>query len=80
MGSFRESAAADVAGRPVALFIHKPLFNEAPTEEDVNGRYVRPDDRRRVAYTFGAGAVDIETVEPPELTTYDRDQFPNLYP
>jgi hypothetical protein len=31
------------------------------------------------ATTFGAGTVDIETVEPPELITYDRDQFPDVY-
>lgn len=133
--SFVASAAAEAVGKPVALFVHKPLFKDLPAEEDVNGRYVPPDGRRRlaqalrgadvrlvasghvhqhrrrridgvdhawapstafilpdrrqpllgvkrvgyVAYTFGPGTVDIETVEPPELITYDRDQFSDLY-
>ena len=129
------SASDRAAGRPIALFIHKPLFRDDPAESDVSGRYVTPDSRRRleaalrdadvrlvasghvhqhrrhraggvahswapsmafilpdsrqpvigvkrvgyVSYTFGAGTVDIETVEPPELTTHDRASFPDLY-
>jgi 3',5'-cyclic-AMP phosphodiesterase len=34
--SFLASAKARVGRRPVALFVHKPLFNERPTETDVN--------------------------------------------
>jgi 3',5'-cyclic AMP phosphodiesterase CpdA len=132
---FVASAGRRAGGRPVALFVHKPLFKEDPGETAVEGRYVPPDSRRRlatalggadvrlvasghvhqhrqhrvdgvsyswapstafvlpdrrqprigvkrvgyVAYTFDAGTVAIETVEPPELTNHDTDQFPDLY-
>ena len=36
------------AGRPLALFIHKPLFERDPDETEVNLRYVPPDQRRRL--------------------------------
>jgi hypothetical protein len=37
------------SGRPVALFVHKPLFNEHPAEIDANQPYVTPVSRRRLA-------------------------------
>jgi hypothetical protein len=38
---------------PVALFLHKPLFDRDPTEDDVNQRYVTPRCRRRVLDLLG---------------------------
>ena len=46
--SFLASARADAGDRPLALFIHKPLFDQDPAEGDVNHRYVTPDNRRRL--------------------------------
>ncbi len=46
--SFLANAAADAGDRLVALFIHKPLFKDAPGESDVNHRYVVPAHRRRL--------------------------------
>jgi len=46
--SFLASVPADAGQRPVAIFIHKPLFNHDPTEGDVNHRYVTPEGRRRL--------------------------------
>jgi 3',5'-cyclic AMP phosphodiesterase CpdA len=46
--AFLTSTAAHAAGRPVALFIHKPLFQDDPEEADVTQRYVTPDARRRL--------------------------------
>src|SRR5262249_44982415 len=36
------------AGRPVALFIHKPLFDRSPDETQVTHRYVPPEPRERL--------------------------------
>ena len=133
--TFIASVPATAGAKPIALFVHKPLFKDDPGETDVVGRYVPPESRRRleaalrgadvrlvasghvhqhrqhrvggvahswapstafilpdsrqpvigvkrvgyVAYAFGAGTVDIETVEPPALTTHDRANFPDLY-
>ena len=46
--SFLASARADAGDRPLALFVHKPLFDRDPTETDVNHRFVTPDNRRRL--------------------------------
>jgi 3',5'-cyclic AMP phosphodiesterase CpdA len=133
--AFAAAASAEAGGKPVALFLHKPLFNETPAETMVDGRYVPPAHRCRlthalgaadvrliatghvhqhrrrrvdgiehvwapstafilpdhrqprlgvkrvgyVVYAFRTGAVDVEIVEPPELSTYDREEFPALY-
>jgi 3',5'-cyclic AMP phosphodiesterase CpdA len=50
--SFLAATAASTAERPVALFIHKPLFDERPDETEINGRYVLPDDRQRLLDTL----------------------------
>ena len=132
---FLASAAKRTGGRPVGLFVHKPLFKDDPDETSIEGRYVPPASRRRlatalgevdvrlvasghlhqhrqlrtgravhvwapstayilpdrrqpsigvkrvgyVAYTFNGGSVDVEIVEPGELTNHDRDEFPTLY-
>jgi 3',5'-cyclic AMP phosphodiesterase CpdA len=46
--TFLASAVAQAGGRPIALFVHKPLFKDAADEEESNGRYVPPDSRRRL--------------------------------
>ncbi|HUN50929.1 MAG TPA: metallophosphoesterase [Candidatus Sulfotelmatobacter sp.] len=55
--AFLERAAASAGRRPLALFVHKPLFNERPTETEVNHRYVNPDHRRRLFATLGDAAL-----------------------
>src|SRR5215475_11081777 len=40
--------------RPIALFVHKPLFHTHPDESDVNHRYVTPDHRRRLLDLLGS--------------------------
>ena len=47
--SFLAAAASAAGPRPVAFFVHKPLFDELPAEADVNQRYVTPASRRRLA-------------------------------
>ncbi|HYM31780.1 MAG TPA: metallophosphoesterase [Candidatus Cybelea sp.] len=46
--SFLAGAVAMAGRRPIALFIHKPLFNEHVAEKEVVGRYVPPEQRRRL--------------------------------
>jgi 3',5'-cyclic AMP phosphodiesterase CpdA len=46
--AFVNAAQAKTRGKPVALFIHKPLFRDDPAEPGVDGRYVPPDSRRRL--------------------------------
>ena len=47
--AFIESAVARSAGRPVAVFVHKPLFRDHADETGIDGRYVPPAPRRRLA-------------------------------
>jgi 3',5'-cyclic AMP phosphodiesterase CpdA len=47
--TFLASIEAHAAGRPVALFAHKPLFKDHRDEVEVGHRYVPPDSRRRLA-------------------------------
>jgi 3',5'-cyclic AMP phosphodiesterase CpdA len=54
------SVTARAGGRPVALFIHKPLFDRHPDEIDVNQRYVTPDNRHRL--TDGLRGADLRLV------------------
>jgi 3',5'-cyclic AMP phosphodiesterase CpdA len=51
---FLASAAARAGERPIALFVHKPLFHEHPNEADVNLRYVLPEPRWRLMDLLGA--------------------------
>jgi 3',5'-cyclic AMP phosphodiesterase CpdA len=46
--AFIAAAARDAGRRPVALFIHKPLFKDEPGETAVDGRYVPPESRHRL--------------------------------
>ena len=50
--SLLDEMPARAAGRPIALFLHKPLFQVDPAETAVNGRYVTPDSRRRLHDAF----------------------------
>jgi 3',5'-cyclic AMP phosphodiesterase CpdA len=52
--AFLVSAACRAGGRPIALFVHKPLFHEHPDEAEVNHRYVPPEHRRRLMDLLGA--------------------------
>jgi len=53
--TFLTAAAAKARGRPVALFVHKPLFHERADEAEVSHRYVPPDHRGRVLDLLGPG-------------------------
>jgi 3',5'-cyclic AMP phosphodiesterase CpdA len=55
--SFLAAAAAAAGRRPVALFIHKPLFLDRRDEAEVNHRYVNPEQRRRLFDTLGGAAL-----------------------
>ena len=46
--SFLAALPARAAGRPLALFLHKPLFEHDASETVVSGRFVTPDSRRRL--------------------------------
>jgi 3',5'-cyclic AMP phosphodiesterase CpdA len=46
--AFLAAVPAKTGTRPLALFVHKPLFNQHPEEAEVNHRYVTPNSRRRL--------------------------------
>lgn len=46
--SFLAGVPAHAAARPVALFVHKPLFRDDPEAADVSHRWVTPEPRRRL--------------------------------
>ncbi len=56
---FLATAAASARRRPVALFIHKPLFRERADELDVGHRYVPPDHRRRLLDLLGGARLGL---------------------
>ena len=51
--AFIERAVAEAEGRKIALFIHKPLFDERDSEEVLNGRFLPPASRRKLWRAFG---------------------------
>ena len=51
--AFLQSVPERAAGRPVALFVHKPLFDRHPDEGAVNQRYVMPEHRHRLLSMLG---------------------------
>jgi len=51
--AFIASAVADLGSRALALFTHKPLFDAAPDETLVGGRFLNPLPRRRLFETLG---------------------------
>jgi 3',5'-cyclic AMP phosphodiesterase CpdA len=46
--AFLEAATSRAEGRPVALFLHKPLFKVDPGETEIHQRYVAPPSRARL--------------------------------
>jgi 3',5'-cyclic AMP phosphodiesterase CpdA len=46
--AFVRSAFADADGRPIGLFVHKPLFLDSPDETEKTGKCVFPEPRRRL--------------------------------
>ena len=50
---FIAEAASGADGRQIALFIHKPLFDQADNEEVVGGRFFPPASHRRLWGAFG---------------------------
>lgn len=44
--AFVASSVADRAGRRIALFVHKPLCDARPDEDEVGGRFLNPAPRR----------------------------------
>jgi 3',5'-cyclic-AMP phosphodiesterase len=50
---FLAQAAASCAGRRLALFVHKPLFDTSPAETAVTGRFVNPEARARLLAALG---------------------------
>ena len=52
---FLQTVPARAAGRALALFVHKPLFDRDPDEDQVNQRYVLPEHRHRLLGILGRG-------------------------
>ncbi|HKU94595.1 MAG TPA: metallophosphoesterase [Vineibacter sp.] len=50
---FITDAAAGARGRRIALFIHKPLFDQSADETAVGGRFLNPGPRGRLLAAFG---------------------------
>lgn len=50
---FIAEAAAGARGRRIALFIHKPLFDQVEHETTVGGRFLNPIPRGRLLAAFG---------------------------
>lgn len=50
---FITEAASGARGRPIALFIHKPLFDQSADETAVGGRFLNPSPRGRLLAAFG---------------------------
>jgi 3',5'-cyclic AMP phosphodiesterase CpdA len=55
--SFLATTAGEAGARPVALFLHKPLFDRHPGETDTGHRYVTPVNRHRLGEVLRAPAV-----------------------
>jgi 3',5'-cyclic AMP phosphodiesterase CpdA len=51
---FMADAAAGARGRQLALFVHKPLFDQAVGETVIGGRFLNPQPRRRLFAVLGA--------------------------
>jgi 3',5'-cyclic AMP phosphodiesterase CpdA len=46
-------AASDLGERRLALFLHKPLFDRSPDENEITGRFINPAPRRRLLDRLG---------------------------
>ena len=49
-------AVADIGLRRLALFLHKPLFDQSADESEITGRFVNPVPRRRLLDRLGVDA------------------------
>ena len=49
-------AASTLGERELALFLHKPLFDQAADETEITGRFVNPVPRRRLLAALGDAA------------------------
>ena len=47
-------ATASLGARKLALFLHKPLFDQRPEEKEITGRFVNPVPRRLLLGDLGA--------------------------
>ena len=52
--TFVAETAAGANGRQIALFVHKPLFDQKEEEEAVGGRFLNPVPRGRLLAALGA--------------------------
>ena len=52
---FLAQAVASSAGRQLAFFLHKPLFDASPAETAIAGRFANPAARRRLLAAFRRG-------------------------
>jgi Icc protein len=52
--AFLKQVVADLDGRALLLFLHKPLFDADPAETEVSGDFVNPEPRRLLLEALGA--------------------------
>ena len=52
--AFVERTVSDAGTREIALFIHKPLFDQSDSEEVLGARFIPPASRRRLWRAFAA--------------------------
>lgn len=58
--SFLAQAFRDAGKRPIALFLHKPLFKDDPSEtQEAKHRYVAPSPRRRLLDLAGGATLKL---------------------
>lgn len=57
--SFLASSVAGAAGRRIALFIHKPLFDARPDEDEVGGRFLNPAPRQQLLRLMAAAPASL---------------------
>jgi len=50
------AGAANLGGRRLALFLHKPLFDRTPDESEITGRFVNPRPRQALLASLGGAA------------------------
>ena len=48
-----EAAVATLGPRRLALFVHKPLFDQTPEEAEITGRFINPTPRRHLLGRLG---------------------------
>ena len=73
---FLEQTLASAGGRPIGLFLHKPLFVADPTESDLGGSCLLPEPRARLLQHLAAARVRF--VACGHLHGYHRSRFREL--